>query len=285
MGSGKVCIAGVQFAGLRGEKERNIEAAERMIRDAVEQGAQVVMTPEVALSGFVGGEEERGLAEPVPGPATERFGELARSLDIWLMVGMSEKHSGQVYNAMAVLSRSGELAGVMRKVHINKYETPGGWRNGSRFPVWHIETDTGKLTAGIMICYDREVPEGARLLMIQGADVILNPLACDCPTVDIHRCLLRTRAFENEVHILVVNHAAPRENGHSMAIDPHGEIVREAGEGKEVLLYEVDLDALQEYREQGIYGLHHRRPDVYALLSDPRGQIHPDDANLPGTSA
>ena len=105
----------------------------------------------------------------------------------------------------------GALMGVMRKVHINKFETGQGWRNCSEFPVWEFTTKTGTMRAGIMICYDREVPESARLLMLQGADVIFNPLACTCPTDDIHRCLLRTRAFENEMPILVVNHAAPRD--------------------------------------------------------------------------
>ena len=281
MSTGRIILAGAQFAGLRGQKERNFAAAERMIRQAAQGGAQIVMTPEVVLSGFVGGPAERELAEPIPGPATEAFGALAKELEIYVLAGLSEMRDGYVYNAMAALDRSGALMGVMRKVHINKYETPGGWRNGSEFPVWQFKTATGEMTAGIMICYDREAPESARLLMLQGADVIFNPLACDCPTVDIHRCLLRTRAFENEVHILVVNHAAPRQNGHSMAIDACGDIVAEAGEGEEILFHTVDLDKLNDYRKHGIYGPHHRRPELYTPLSDPTGQIHPPEACLP----
>jgi predicted amidohydrolase len=182
---------------------------------------------------------------------------------------------------MAVIDRAGSLMGVMRKVHINRYETAGGWRNGSAFPVWTFTTNTGSMTAGIMICYDREVPESSRILMLRGTDVIFNPLACGCPVQDIHRCLLRTRAFENEVCVLVVNHAAPRENGHSMLIDYEGNITHEAGDGEELLICEVDLDALRSHRESGIYGPHHRRPELYALLLDPAGQLHPGDANLP----
>ncbi|MHC4716490.1 MAG: carbon-nitrogen hydrolase family protein, partial [Planctomycetota bacterium] len=227
------------------------------------------------------GEAERKLAEPIPGPAAERFAALARELDVYVLVGLPEMREGQIHNAMAVLDRTGGLMGVMRKVHINRYETPGGWRNGSDFPVWRFETDTGEMTAGIMICYDREVPEAARLLMLAGADVIFNPLACRCPTVDIHRCLLRTRAFENECCILVVNHAAPRQNGHSMFINPDGDIVAEAGDQEQLLPCIADLDALSKHRARGIYGPHHRRPELYAPLCDPAGQIHPDDANLP----
>jgi predicted amidohydrolase len=280
-GHGKVTVAGVQFAGLAGQKDRNIATAERLIRQAAAQRAQVVMTPEVVLSGFVGGEQERKLAEPIPGPTTRRFGALAKELGVYLLIGISELREGQICNAMQVLSPEGELMGVMRKVHINKFETSGGWRNGSEFPVWELKTPTGCFRGGIMICYDRELPESARILMLQGADVIFNPLACSCPTDDIHRCLLRTRAFENELYVFMVNHAAPRQNGHSMVFDFRGRIVRELDEKEGLLVQELDLDALNQHRAKGIYGFHHRRPELYGILCDPAGQIHPPTANLP----
>ncbi|NIA16030.1 MAG: hypothetical protein GWP08_18350 [Nitrospiraceae bacterium] len=285
MGRGRIRLGGVQFAGLECEKARNLDAGEGLIRQAAAAGAQIVMTPEVVATGFVGGDEERAMAESIPGPATERFGALARELGIYLMLGLSELRDGEICNAMAVLDPAGVLMGVMRKVHINKHEVPGRWRNGSTFPVWEFKTDTGAMTAGIMICYDREVPESARLLMLQGTDVIFNPLACGCPTDDIHRCLLRTRAFENEVYVFMVNHAAPRQNGHSFFVDFEGNIVSELGEDEGILLAEVDLDRLEEYRAQGIYGRHHRRPELYGPLADPAGQIHPEGVNLPPESA
>ena len=281
MGKGTVRLGGVQFAGLEREKERNIGVAETMIRQAAEAGAQIIMTPEVAMTGFVGGDDERAMAEPIPGPCTERFAALAKELDVYLMAGFSELRTDCLHNAMIVLGRGGDLMGVMRKVHINKYETAGGWTNGSEFPVWHFETDTGSLNGGIMICYDRELPESARLLMLSGAEVIFNPLCCGCPTDEIHRCLLRTRAFENEVYVFMVNHAAPRCNGHSFVVDYNGYIRSELDKRDGLLLYTVDLDLLTAHRENGIYGMHHRRPEVYGPLCSPVGQIHPQDAHLP----
>ena len=281
MGSGRVTIAGIQFAGIAEEKQKNIETATRLIHQASAAGAQIVMTPEVVLTGFVGGEREREMAEPISGSSCEHFAALAQELDIYILVGLSELCDGQIMNAMPVLSPQGNLMGAMRKVHINRYETGGGWRNGSGFPVWDFETATGAFRGGIMICYDREVPESARLLMLQGADIIFNPLACGCPTDEVHRCLLRTRAFENEVWVQVVNHAAPTHNGHSMFIDPAGMIVNEAAEGEEVLVQEIDLEVLERHRQEGIYGRHHRRPELYGLLCDEGGQVHPDNANLP----
>jgi predicted amidohydrolase len=288
-GKGRVKVGGVQMAGLRGEKTNNIAKAERMIRQAAAEGAQIIMTPEVVLTGFVGGEPERAMAEPIPGPTSRRFAALAQELGVYLLVGMSELYldpkesarPAQICNAMPVFAPSGELMGVMRKVHINRYETPGGWRNGSAFPVWEFRTATGQFRGGIMICYDRELPESARILMLKGADVIFNPLACGCPTSDIHRCLLRTRAFENELYVFMVNHAAPRENGHSMVFDYNGNIAKEM-DGKEgVFVYELDLDALNKHREKGIYAFHHRRPELYDILTDRAGQVHPPEANLP----
>jgi len=281
MGKGRAVLAGIQFAGLPEQKERNTEKAIELIRQAAGQGAQIAMTPEVVLTGFVGGEAERKMAEPIPGPTTEIFAALAAELGIYILVGLSEVRDGEIMNAMPILGPDGMVMGVMRKVHINRYETGGGWRNGSEFPVWDFATETGSFRGGIMICYDREVPESARLLMLQGTDAIFNPLACGCPTDDIHRCLLRTRAFENEVHIQVVNHATPSQNGHSMFIDFHGTIVAEADEDERLLIHEIDLEALEKHRENGIYGRHHRRPELYGPLCDPEGQIHPEDANLP----
>ncbi|MFC1479289.1 carbon-nitrogen hydrolase family protein [Planctomycetota bacterium] len=281
MGSGKVTIAGIQYAGLKEKKKENLETGIRLIREAADKGAQIVMSPEVVLTGFVGGDTEKSLAEPIPGETTEMLGELAHELDIYILFGLSELNNGEICNAMAAISRTGELMGVMRKVHINKYEVSGGWRNGSDFPVWDFSTPTGTFKGGVMICYDREVPESARILMLKDADIIFNPLACGCPTDDIHRCLLRTRAFENEVYIFMVNHAAPSQNGHSIVFDYNGNIIQELDSEEGILMHEFDLDDLVNYRVTGIYGKHHRRPELYEILCDEAGQIHPDEANLP----
>ncbi len=280
MSNGQVKIAGIQFAGIPEKKEENIQTAIRLIREARKNGAQIVMTPEVVLTGFIGGDAERKMAEPIPGKTTQIFGDLAKELDIYILIGLSELKDGEVFNAMAVIDRSGKLLGVMRKVHINKFEVPGNWRNGTEFPVWEFKTDTASFKGGIMICYDREHPESARMLMLQDADIIFNPLACLCPQEDIHRCLLRTRAFENELYIFMTNHAAPAQNGHSMVLGFDGSILAELGEKEGILLYDLNIDLLNENRKTGFYGKHHRRPELYGLLCDEKGQVHHQNANL-----
>jgi predicted amidohydrolase len=281
MSQGHITVGGLQMAGIPHRVEDNLRTVERLMREAAARGAQVVMTPEVVITGFVGGEAERRMAQTIPGPATERIGVLARELSVWALLGLSELRDGHLYNAMAVIDPRGRLVEVMRKVHINKFETKGGWRNGSAFPVFEMATATGTARAGIMICYDRELPESARLLMLAGTEIIFNPLACACPSDDIHRCLLRVRAFENECALVMVNHAAPSQNGHSMVIDQGGTILQEAGSAEELVIARIDLDALAAHRANGIYGRHHRRPELYRALCDPAGQIHPANANVP----
>ena len=281
MGHGRICLAALQPVSRRLDKAGNLQRCEVLLRAAARSGAQVVLTPEVVTTGFVGGAAELPMAESIPGPTTDHFAGIAQELSIYVLLGLSEILEGQLHNSMVVIAPDGNVEGVMRKVHINRFETSGGWRNGSEFPVWTFRTTTGEMTAGIMICYDREVPESARLLMVQGVDLIFNPLACPCTAVDIHRCLLRTRAYENEVYLLVANPAAEEQSGHSMLIDYNGEIIAELSEKEDVLIAEIDLDMLNTYRESSIYGLHHRRPELYGALSDSSGQLHPDEANLP----
>lgn len=285
IGHGRIVAGGVQMAGMPGEKAANSDKAEQLIREAVRLGAQIVVTPECVLTGHVGGAEERNLAEPIPGPSTERFGRLARELGVAILLGLSELHEGHLYNAAAVLWPDGSLRGVMRQVHIDRHETAGGWRNGGAFPAFDLRTPTGHFRFGIVIGYDREVPEAARILMLQDVDAIFHPLACRCLMVDAQRCLLRTRAFENELYVVAVNHAAPRHNGHSMVLDYEGNIVGEADETEQAFVCEIDIDGLNGYRHGGTHGEHHRRPELYGPLLDPAGQIHPADADLPRDSS
>jgi len=126
-----------------------------------------------------------------------------------------------------------------------------------------------------MICFDREFPESARMLMLQGAELILTPNAC---TLDHHRLIqFRTRAYENMVGVAMTNYAAPQNNGHSVAFDavaypvPDGEprdtLIVEAGEGEDVYLAAFDMDNIRAYRQREVWGNAFRRPRLYAMLT------------------
>jgi len=284
IGTGKIKVAGLQIATKVMEKEYNLQKVLEMIPKAAQKGTQIIVTPETSLTGFTNTPKEKDMAEAVPGPAADKVAKLAKKYGTYILFGTTELKDEQFYNSVVAFDRRGQIMGIMRKVHLNKYEAPMGWRNGSEFPVWKFETATGICTGGVEICYDREVPESSRILALKNADIIFNPQCCSQPAIppdNIHRALQRTRAYENEVYIFMVNHAAPRENGHSMLFDYNGDIIFEADETEQVFIYELDIDKLNKHRKTGYYGKHHRRPETYGTICDPRWQIHTKDANLP----
>jgi predicted amidohydrolase len=163
------------------------------------------------------------------------------------------------------------------KVHTCDFapEIDGACTPGEDFYVTTLDTAQGDVKIGAMICYDREFPESARILMLKGAEIILTPNAC---TLDAPRLKqFQTRAFENMVGVAMANYAAPQNNGHSCAYDPElyikndGEtrdpLVVEAGESEGIYLAAFDLERLRAYRAREIWGNAYRKPRRYALLA------------------
>lgn len=276
-----VRVACVQMLPATGDPEANITRAAALTREAVNRhGAELIVLPECTLTGYTspreGGmslEESRRLAETVPGPSVECFARLARELGVHIVWGLHERRGEKYYNAAALLSPAGTLLGTYHKVHINKYEQNMGWTNGDQFHVWPVRVRDVDVRLGMMICYDREVPEAARCLAVLGADVILVPQATSCTCdIPIHRDQLRVRAYENEVYIAMANWAGPVFKGHSMIIDPKGVVLQMGGRDEEILVATFDLDALRALWAAGIYGRHHRQPHAYGPLVQPLRQ-------------
>jgi predicted amidohydrolase len=265
-----VRVAALQMSGVEGDVAANLARVEAQLREAARHGAHIALTPEAALSGYTDRERSRAAAVCVPGPETDYLVRLCAELRIHLLVGLVARAGEGYTNSVAVLGPEG-LLGCFSKVHINRHEEPVGYTRGDRFPTWELRLNDTPLRIGVMICYDREVPEAARLLALQGIDILFNPLACSCPAEEIHRALIRVRAFENEIYLVMVNHAAPRMNGLSFMVGPQGNILYTVGAAEEVFTCDLDLGALDRHRERGIYGFHHRRPELYGALTDPKG--------------
>jgi len=140
--------------------------------------------------------------------------------------------------------------------------------------VCDLETGAGTIKIGTMICYDREFPESARVLMLKGAELILVPNAC---TLDENRIgQFRARAYENMVGVAMANYAAPRNNGHSVAFDgmaftPEGDSrdtqIVLADEHEGVIIARFDIDQLRHYRNRETWGNAFRKPHRYHLLT------------------
>ena len=268
-------VAAVQMLPATDKPEANIQRATKLVREAVrEHGAEVVVLPECTLTGYSqpGNKgstlaETRAIAETVPGPSTEHFAKLADELNIYIIWGLHEKRGENYYNSAVLLSPQGKILGTYSKVHINKYESKMGWTNGDRFRVWPCKIGDMAFNLGIMICYDREVPEAARCLTVLGADLIVIPQATSCTCrLPIHRDQLRVRAYENEVFLAMANWAGPTFQGHSMIIGYDGETIEIGGEEEQILFAALEMSALRKHRDRGIYGRHHRQPRAYGPL-------------------
>lgn len=169
------------------------------------------------------------------------------------------------------------------KVHTCDFGEECALTPGDSFPVTTLETPKGPVQVGCMICYDREFPESARLLMLGGAEIILTPNACP---MEINRISqLRGRAYENMLGIATVNYPMghPDCNGHSTAFDgmaylerENGQVegrdtlVVEAGEGEGIYLAPFPLDQMRQYRETEVHGNAYRRPHLYQALTSPK---------------
>ena len=269
------------------EKSYNLGQAAELIRQAAAQGAKIVLTPEAAVQGYPRVELQPGesdndprlvserkrilaAAEPIPGPATQRFSALAQKLGIWIVFGMDENRDGQLFNTAVLMNPQGQIAGTYSKVHLQNWMIASGVQHGDGFPVWDIDIDGVHVKVGIEICYDVQHPESTLELALGGAEIVFIPYC----TGDFSRPLLihlfETTALENRLYIVRANFATPRNTGTSSIINYEGQTVRQLGDQPGVLVGDLDLAALRNTRAawNPVYGLPNRYPTAYKRLRE-----------------
>jgi predicted amidohydrolase len=267
------------------DKSYNLRQAEEGIRLAAAQGAKIVLTPEAAVQGYprvdlhtgesindprLLHERQRILAaaEPIPGPSTRCFSELAQKYGVWIVFGMDENRGGRLFNTAVLMNPQGGIVGAYSKVHLQNWMVASGVQHGDGFPVWDIDVGGVRVKVGIEICYDVQHPESTLELAMGGAEIVFIPYC----TGDFSRPLLvhlfETTALENQLYIVRANYASPRNTGTSSVIDFKGETVRQLGDGPGVLVGDVDLTALRRARAawNPVYGLPNRYPSAYKRL-------------------
>ena len=211
------------------------------------------------------------------GEYVRSFRALARELDMAIALTYLERWPVAPRNTVALIDRRGEIVLTYAKVHTCDFDLMGdALTPGEEFYVAALDTAQGPVQVGAMICFDREFPESARVLMLKGAELILVPNCCD---LEQHRLgQLRARAYENMVGVATANYPRPRCNGHSAAFDPFAfteqgcsrdTLVAEAGDEEAILLAAFDLQRLRACREQEVWGNAFRRPRAYAALVAP----------------
>lgn len=276
-------VALLQMTGCGLERAASLAKGETFCRRARALGADIALFPEMWSTGMTffdatrEGERERWQAHQAIGrddPFVTHFRRLAAELNMAIALTYLERWPGAPRNSVSLIDRRGEIALTYAKVHTCEFDVECALTPGDGFPVCALETERGEVRIGFMICYDREFPESARLLMLGGAELILTPNAC---TLESHRLTqFRTRAYENMVGVAMANYAAPQLNGHSVAYDaaafreneePRDTLIVEAGEREDVYVAEFDMDALRAYRAREAWGNAYRRPRLYGMLA------------------
>ena len=270
------------------DPDSNLAKAVACIGDAAALGARIVCVEELFRSQYFCREENAAffdLAEPVPGPTTERFSELARELEIVIVGSIFERRAAGVYhNTAVVFDADGSMAGMYRKMHIpddplyfeKYYFTPGdlGFRS----------FDTRYARIAPLVCWDQWYPEGARLAALAGAQVLFYPTAIGWhPSEkarygkaqhDAWRTIQRSHAIANGVYVAAVNrvgYEGPPEHGlefwgGSFVADPFGQVLAEAShDSEETLIVECDPARIEEVRRNWPF-LRDRRIDAYGPI-------------------
>ena len=259
--------------------EKNLEKGLAACRQAKERGADIALFPEMWSNGYRVWDDPAALAADAvaaEGQFISAFGALAAWLDMAIGITCLERYTPGPRNTLILFDRHGKRRLTYAKVHTCDFDVERNLTPGDDFPVTALDTAAGPVQIGAMICYDREFPESARILMLRGAEIILVPNACP---MEINRLSqLRSRAFENMVGIATCNYPAgkPDCNGHSSAFDGIAYLPGESdsrdtcileADGREgVYIAEFDLDKLRAYRENEVHGNAYRHPRKYGLL-------------------
>lgn len=267
-----------------GTQKENLEKGIQYCRKAREAGADIALFPEMWSNGYniYNRPVDQWTAEAISVDSEYvcKFGNLAKRLNMAIGVTLLEKHEKGPRNSLILFDRFGEQKFIYAKVHTCDFDVERNLTPGEDFYVTTLDTACGEVKVGAMICYDREFPESARILMLKGAELILVPNACP---MEINRLSqLRARAFENMLAVATCNYPAgvPDCNGGSSVFDgvaylPGVEESRDIcllqADGTEGLyVAELDLTQLRQYREREVHGNAYRHPLKYSVLTEPR---------------
>lgn len=248
-------------------------------KKAKEIGADIALFPEMWSNGYHIPENiEKLKSEAVSADSAFvlTFQNCAKELDLAIGITLLESCEPLPRNTLILFDRHGQQAFSYSKVHTCDFGEECRLTAGNDFYTADLDTAIGPVKLGAMICYDREFPESARILMLKGAEIVLVPNACP---MEINRLSqLRARAFENMMGIATCNYPAGRPdcNGHSSAFDgvaylpglpdSRDTCILEADDKEGIYMADFDMDMLREYRRNEVHGNAYRHPRKYHLL-------------------
>ena len=271
-------VAAVQMDIKIFDKDGNLKRILAHLETAARAGAKLVVFPECALTGycFTSREEARPVAEPMPGPSTEKLQAAARELDCTVVMGLLELSGDRIFNSAAVVTPQAIL-GTYRKLHLpgvgfDWHATPGD----TPFPVFAIP----QAKVGISICYDCSFPEAGRALKLKGAQILAIPTNWPVGSDSCEHTPF-VRATENHLYVIACDRVGEERGvrfaGRSQIVDLMGKKLAEAGDTEETILYAgIDPPAADSNRVIRVPGkwefdrIAARRPEMYSVLTDPQ---------------
>jgi len=260
--SGKriVKVALGQLNMIPGDTAINLGKMLDMIDRASAEGADIIVFPELSYTGyFLDNDETHRLAESVDGYMVQQLRKKSHEKHIHIIAGYveTENKAGTVYNSCIFIDDQGNILENKRKVYAWGDEKRR-FAPGNKFPV--IDTKFGKI--GMLICYEMEFPEPARIEMLKGAELII---VCAAFTDKVHwNFKLKANAVYNQVFVLGVNSVENRCFGSSVVYAPDGELLVEAGNEEELMIQTIDVEKVQEIRRSIPY-LSDFRKDTFSL--------------------
>ncbi len=257
--SRRMLVGTAQYTAVRGDITANLELIEGFVKEAARKQARMLALPELATTGYLKPECIGPLAESIPGPTFARLQRIARDYGIGLACGIAEfePSCNSRFNSMVLLNRKGDEILRYRKVHL--WETENQWAEpGDSFPVADFE----QMPTGMWICYDSRFPETGRSLAHNGAKLALVATAWLGPGPE-WILATRSRAMDNGIFVVGSALQGPHFHGPSLIVSPHGTILAQGEEGRDMVVYaEVDNTAVERFRGR-LPLLQHRRPSAY----------------------
>lgn len=264
------------------ELSEQLEKGKSACKKVKKMGADIALFPEMWNNGYLIPQDVNELNKQSiqsDSKFIKEFGNLAKELDMAIGITFLESYDPSPRNSIILFDRHGDKVLHYAKVHTCDFGDERMLTSGEDFYVADLDTAVGTVKIGSMICYDREFPESARILMLKGAEIILVPNACP---MEINRLSqLRARAYENMVGIVTCNYPSEKTdcNGHSSAFDGVAYLpdlscsrdmcILEAGESEGIYLAEFDMNMIREYRRNEVHGNAYRKPKKYkAIVSE-----------------
>lgn len=292
--SNKLKIAILQISPFKTDQRGNLLKGDRYCRKAKKKNADIILFPEMWNIGYEIFNEVSYESGSDPGNITKtpdekilkvnaldldsdfinHFKELACELETAIAITFLQNGKSKPLNSVVLIDRHGKIVLNYSKVHTCDFALEYLLEPGQEFFACDLDTKKGVVKIGAMICFDREFPESARELLLQGAEIILIPNCCN---MDSHRSSqLKTRAFENMTGIALANYPFPKCNGRSQAYSPVVYDIKGAeldnlllmADGEEGIFFaEFDMEKIREYRKREVWGNTYRKPSAYKHIN------------------